>query len=164
MRNGTRGGLRQRRYLHRLERITVPGAPVFFITVCVHGRERVLAQPSVAAVLIDAWQHAEPAHRWLVGRYVVMPDHVHFFVAPLPDSERDLSGFVGYWKRSTALRIRRSGMPDFRWQRQFFDHLLRSGESYAAKWEYVRANPVRARLVGDASEWPYQGEVFPLEV
>ena len=32
-------------------------------------------------------------------------------------------------------------------QEGFFDHLLRSYESYAQKWEYVRENPVRAGLV-----------------
>jgi hypothetical protein len=30
------------------------------------------------------------------------------------------------------------------WQREFFDHLLRSEESYDQKWNYVRENPVRA--------------------
>ncbi len=31
------------------------------------------------------------------------------------------------------------------WQEGFFDHLLRSREGYAQKWEYVRMNPVRAK-------------------
>src|SRR4029077_12085115 len=30
--------------------------------------------------------------------------------------------------------------------REFFDHLLRSEESYDQKWNYVRDNPVRADL------------------
>jgi hypothetical protein len=48
------------------------------------------------------------------------------------------------------------------WQEGFFDHVLRSSESDAQKWEYVHLNPVRAGLVADAEEWPYQGEVVPL--
>lgn len=36
---------------------------------------------------------------------------------------------------------------------------MRSAESYDAKWEYVRANPVRAGLVADPDDWPYQGEI-----
>ncbi len=32
------------------------------------------------------------------------------------------------------------------WQHGFFDHLIRHGESYAKKWEYVRQNPVQGRL------------------
>jgi hypothetical protein len=45
------------------------------------------------------------------------------------------------------------------WQEGFFDHLLRSGDSYGEKWEYVRLNPVRAGLSKSPEEWPYQGEI-----
>jgi hypothetical protein len=44
------------------------------------------------------------------------------------------------------------------WQSQegCFDRLPRSDESLAEKWEYVTQNPVRAGLVSDPDEWPYQ--------
>mgnify|MGYP003875432317 CR=1 FL=1 len=45
------------------------------------------------------------------------------------------------------------------WQRDFWDTQLRRGESYSAKWKYVRHNPVRAGLVPSADLWPYQGEL-----
>jgi hypothetical protein len=48
------------------------------------------------------------------------------------------------------------------WQREFFDHILRSNESYAEKWNYVRENPVRAGLVQSADDWPYAGEIETL--
>src|SRR6478672_8443810 len=40
------------------------------------------------------------------------------------------------------------------WQREYFDHVLRSDESYAEKWDYVRENPVRAGLVRSSNDWP----------
>ena len=45
------------------------------------------------------------------------------------------------------------------WQKEFFDHVLRSDESYESKWDYVRENPVRAGLVSRADDWPYAGEI-----
>ena len=45
------------------------------------------------------------------------------------------------------------------WQEEFFDHVLRSGESYGQKWSYVRENPVRAGLVATSEAWPWQGEI-----
>jgi hypothetical protein len=48
------------------------------------------------------------------------------------------------------------------WQREFFDHVLRSNESYAEKWNYVRDNPVRAGFVTSANDWPYAGEIETL--
>ena len=42
------------------------------------------------------------------------------------------------------------------WQEGCFDRLLRSEESLSEKWEYLRQNPVRAGLVVDRDDWPYQ--------
>ncbi len=44
------------------------------------------------------------------------------------------------------------------WQAEFFDHLIRSDESYDQKWDYVRENPVRAELVKSADDWRFSGE------
>jgi len=49
------------------------------------------------------------------------------------------------------------------WQRGFFDHLVRSSESYAEKWEYVRENPVRGGWAGRSEDWPYQGEIVVID-
>ena len=48
------------------------------------------------------------------------------------------------------------------WQEEFFDHVVRSSESYSQKWDYVKENPVRAALVKRSDEWPWQGEVESL--
>jgi hypothetical protein len=45
----------------------------------------------------------------------------------------------------------------------FFDHVLRSDESYLEKWNYVRENPVRAGLAKSAEQWPYQGEIVYID-
>jgi putative transposase len=49
------------------------------------------------------------------------------------------------------------------WLPGFFDHILRSVESYAEKWNYVRDNPVQAGLVKTADDWPYQGEIVVID-
>ncbi len=48
------------------------------------------------------------------------------------------------------------------WQEEFFDHVLRSSESYSQKWDYVKENPARAGLVNYSEEWPFQGEIESL--
>jgi putative transposase len=48
------------------------------------------------------------------------------------------------------------------WQDDTFDHILRSDESYAQKWQYVRVNPVRQRLAIHPDDWPWQGEIHRL--
>ena len=135
--------------------------PLFFITVCVADRRPILNQAPVVALLLKEWRAARQRHGWLVGRYVVMPDHVHFFCAPAPDAEaQTLARFMGRWKEWTAKGMAAcAGIAAPVWQPQFFDHLLRSRESYVEKWAYVRENPVRAGLVPNAAQWPFAGHV-----
>ncbi|MEY4488252.1 MAG: hypothetical protein RIQ79_760 [Verrucomicrobiota bacterium] len=42
-----------------------------------------------------------------------------------------------------------------RWQPDFFEHRLRTDESYDEKVFYVRMNPVRKGLVAHPEDWPY---------
>ena len=84
-----------------------------------------------------------------------MPDHIHLFAAPFPDGIT-----MGAWIKATKAFIRLSAKEiGINWQKGFFDHVLRSDESYSEKWEYVRQNPVRAGLVTTAGEWPFLGQI-----
>jgi REP element-mobilizing transposase RayT len=103
-----------------------------------------------------------PEHGAWVGAYVLMPDHFHAFVA-IDDQELSLSVWVKSLKNSISKTLRQNGIGAPHWQKAFFDHLLRSAESYTEKWYYVRENPVRAGLVSRWEDWPFRGEVFPLE-
>jgi REP element-mobilizing transposase RayT len=93
-----------------------------------------------------------------------MPDHVHFFCRPTSGA-KTLSRFIGAWKTWSSRRIHllkpqpTAAATTSLWQREFFDHLMRSSESYSKKWNYVRENPVRAGFVSLAEDWPYSGEV-----
>ena len=148
--------------LRRLDSVWID-PPVYLLTICTEGRRPRLASPRFAEIIIDELEGAETRHGWLAGRFVIMPDHMHVFVASGPEAS-DLSKFVNAFKQWTTKRLVAAGETAPIWQRNFHDHLLRARESYANKWLYVRENPVRAGLVTDASDWPYQGEIHPLEV
>lgn len=45
----------------------------------------------------------------------------------------------------------------WRWQSLHWDTRLRRSESYTEKWHYIRENPVKAGLVLNPEDWPYQG-------
>ena len=146
------------KHLRRLDRIWVAN-PRYFITVCMENRQKSLASEKAVAVLCSEWKGALDKHGWAVGSYVVMPDHVHFFCT---DGEQGvtLSDFIGKWKEWTAKRLKQEAdLSGKIWQSGFFDHLLRSAESYSEKWEYVRNNPVRAGLVQNQDDWPYWGSI-----
>ena len=101
-------------------------------------------------------------HGAWIGAYVIMPDHLHRFVAA-DDEQIAISAWMKSVKNTISKTLRESGVAPPHWQKTFFDHLLRSSESYSEKWKYVRRDPVRARLVASAEDWSYLGEIFALE-
>jgi putative transposase len=128
---------------------------IVFLTVCSKDRKRILASPDCVAVIIQAWREATS---WLVGRYVVMPNHIHLFCAPAVFPSQPLKQWVRYWKNVASRNWPRHQEQPI-WQRDFWDTQLRRPESYDSKWQYVADNPVRAGLRNDATQWPHQGEL-----
>jgi REP-associated tyrosine transposase len=86
-----------------------------------------------------------------------MPDHVHLFVRGGRDFT--LSSWIGGLKRAMSVTLQSPKL----WQPGFFDHILRCDESYGEKWNYVRANPMRAGLVKSADDWPYRGKIVLID-
>ena len=137
-----------------------PHNPLYFVTCCTYRRRLHLANEAVHISFIKFAQRAQTDFGVAVGRYVILPDHLHLFVA-LPDNLK-LGDWIGTLKRVLTPNIKGVGSSDPIWQRGFFDHLMRSSESYAKKWNYVRENPVRAGLVAHAEDWPYSGEIVDI--
>ena len=144
-------------------------APVYFVTICTLNRQPVLAYPYVhEAFRLYATRGRE--FGVAVGRYVIMPDHLHVFVAL--GQEMTVGRWVKGLKRYLDDALRKAGhkpamltkskLSSF-WRPGAFDHLLRGTESYEQKWHYVWQNPVRAGLVSSPEDWPYQGEVVPID-
>jgi putative transposase len=128
---------------------------IAFLTVCTLRREPGLANSIAYTALVEAWSEADT---WLVGAYVVMPNHIHLFCAP-KDEEITIEHWISFWKRRFRTKCK-GAAPLF--QSRGFHHRLRRDENYSQKWEYVRSNPVRAGLVENPEDWPYQGVVHDL--
>ena len=127
--------------------------PVYFVTFCTRNRQAIPDLPKAQAAVETYARRGIKDFGTALGRYVIMPNHIHLFVSG--DIEFVLSKWVAGLKRAISKELCVSG--EF-WQPTFFDHVLRSEESYSEKWEYVRQNPVRAGLVKESDDWPYQGE------
>src|SRR5436190_5309884 len=148
--------------------------PLYFVTVCVRRRLRVLATDAVHSAFRDFAVRGLEKKHIAIGRYVIMPDHLHLFVSGpyefrLEQWERMLKLVLGRatrmgraLRRSAPTRAPRAAAVSKMWERGFFDHVIRNAESYAQKWEYVRQNPVRAGLVERAEDWPFQGEIVEI--
>jgi putative transposase len=136
----------------RLSRIYIH-QPLYLITCCTFYRRSLLANANIHETF-RTYCFLASNHNIGVGRYVLMPDHLHLFVRGSVDF------VLGVWIRGLKRAV--SCERHF-WQAGLFDHILRSDESYGEKWNYVRENPVRAGLVAAPDEWPFQGEIVQID-
>jgi len=126
-----------------------PEDEVFFVTICCLPRgENQLARSSVWQVIDETLQMRATNGEIRVGMVLAMPDHLHglFTFTGKKTMPQVISSFKEWVAKKGGVR----------WQRDFFDHRLRSGESAAEKAAYIRLNPVRAGLVDDPANWPFQ--------
>ena len=132
---------------------------ILFVTVCSDKQKPILANPETSAVILQAWRVAD---HWLVGRYVILPDHIHLFCAPGRHEPLPVQKWAAFWKSKASNHWPHSEQHPI-WQADCWDTQLRRGENYSVKWDYVRNNPVRHGLVASAEDWPYQGELNILD-
>ena len=76
--------------------------PLFFVTLCAARRRKVLANAGAHTAFLGYAKRGLD-HNVAVGRYVIMPDHVHLFVAG--DHEFDLGMWVRGLKRVVAAAV-----------------------------------------------------------
>ena len=122
---------------------------VYFVTICAKTRgKNQLCTDETGLPLLETLRQAEQLRYWWIFTAVLMPDHLHMLVSFPP--EPGMKEVVRSWKRFAA---RRFGIV---WQDGFFDHRLRCEESVEEKGSYIEANPVRAGLVKEISDWPFR--------
>ncbi len=105
----------------------------------------------IAKIVADAIQHFQGT-RYELFAWCVMPNHVHVVFSPL--GENRLESVLHCWKSFSALIANRLlGRRGHFWQREYFDHLVRSEGSLLKITRYVKENPRKAGL----RSWPWVG-------
>jgi putative transposase len=99
------------------------------------------------SVLFETARRYRAAQKWYLKLLLLMPDHLHMLVGVPRDAQ--LSNLIRDFKRITTR------VANITWQRNFFDHRLRHDESENDKVAYIRANPVRAGIIGWNDHWPF---------
>ena len=121
---------------------------LWFVTICCRRPcSRWLTCDEVSRGIRASLSQAQVEGRLYVRLCTLMPDHLHL---------------IAQWNRSKGMRhevaqlkrwwARHLGIS---WQRDFFDHRLRSRKEFEEKAKYVRMNPVRAGLVERPEDWPH---------
>ncbi|MBY0113536.1 MAG: transposase [Phycisphaerales bacterium] len=130
------------------------GGSTYFITF------RVLQgklAPQERDIVLDACLHWHN-QRAIVHLVIVMPDHVHLILTPLPNGEtwHTLADLMQSIKTFTSRTINAArGVTGTLWQPEYFDRLIRHADELREKWQYTLENPVRKGLVRNWLEYQW---------
>ena len=111
-----------------------------------------LRRPEIADLAAGALKFFHE-QRYLLREWVVMPNHVHVIVWPMPNHL--VGEIVKSWKQFASLRAKRMlrlGEGRF-WQPEAYDHWIRDDEERARIARYIRGNPVKAGLCAQPDDW-----------
>jgi REP element-mobilizing transposase RayT len=148
-----------RRRTIRLREYDYSQAGAYFVTICACGRRCLfgniedvqMRSNALGSIIEDEWfRSAEIRPHIGLDAFVVMPNHIHGIVllesepAPIRPGKAagpprgSLGSFVGSFKAAVT---RRTSLPHPVWQRNYYEHIIRSEASLNAIREYIANNP-----------------------
>ena len=108
-----------------------------------HG-ECVLRCPELARLVGDSLTRFD-GDRYELIDFVIMPNHVHLIV--VFGCREDMTKTCNSWKRYTGRKINEAlGKFGRFWQKESFDHLVRSRRQLEKLQHYIAENPAKANL------------------
>ena len=141
---------------------SAPGA--YFITVCVQDmqcrfgkvRDGVMTLNESGKIVNNQWN-------WMLEQYpyidrdefVIMPNHVHGILQIVGNGRdrslrvqktKTISELIGAFKTTSSKIIHLAGQLDFKWQKFFYDHIIRDEKELHIIREYIVNNPMSWEL------------------
>jgi REP-associated tyrosine transposase len=132
---------------------TAPGSSYFVTTRCWQGHS-VFQVTQIAEIFVETMVRYRDRGDYSLHEFVVMPNHLHILLTP--SSTTSLEKAIQLIKGGSSHEIhkqRAQKMPI--WQEGFHDWTIRDTNDWRSKVEYIRMNPVRAKLVERPEDWPY---------
>ena len=138
----------------------LPGV-LHYVTGNVDKRRQIFRKPNNCIAFLEELQKLRRKRDCLLICFVVMLDHFHLIVNV---RDGDIQGWIGELKSLAARRLIDLQPPGFFmktedenqvWQESFRTLLLWSTWMIWQKINYIHNNPVKARLVGSARDYPW---------
>ena len=122
---------------------------IFFVTTVTAQRRPIFRRETTANLMIETLAHYRDERKLLLHEFVIMPDHIHALLTPAP--EISLERAMQFIKGGFSYRLKSPPV----WQASFTNHRVRDFDDYEHHREYIRMNPVRARLAERPEQYAY---------
>jgi REP element-mobilizing transposase RayT len=137
----------------------------YFVTICVKGMNPYFGRIEKAKMILndfgkiveERWKALSKKYESVyLDKYVVMPNHFHGIITfdnnvgtthelSLQTSEKikSLSHYIGEFKMQSSKQIHQNGLKEFKWQRSFYDRIIRNEKELYRIRKYIEENPLR---------------------
>lgn len=143
---------------HRLYPEIYHGGQIVAITTCIKDRKELFIESEVFEIFKG----------FLIGElknfdcssyvYLFMPDHLHILITGNNDKS-DIKECFEMFKQKTGFWLSKH-KPNYKWQKDYYDHVLRSSDDLIKQCKYILQNPVRTGLVGYWKHYKFYGSTI----
>ncbi len=140
----------------------------YFITICSYNKKQIFGKVSNSKIMLskigkisEKYLIEIPNHfnDVFIDEYVIMPDHIHLIISIVgvqnfePQRNeyqkiipKSIGSIIRAYKSSVTRWCRLNGFKNFKWQRNYFEHIIRNEEDHFRIKEYIHNNPLRWEL------------------
>jgi REP element-mobilizing transposase RayT len=148
---------------HRLPRNFYKGGISVAFTLCLKkdlgnvGAGFSLRNREIVSTFTNILASVAAKERCIVPIYCLMDDHQHLIISGT-GTDADIWKTVVSYKQKTGfwMSVNKPGM---RWQKDFYDHVIRTREDMVTQVRYIQDNPVRKCLVSSWGEYLFKGSI-----
>jgi len=154
---------------------------LYFITSVTKDRKNIFTCKENIKILLNAFDLYRKKLQYKIIAYIILPNHFHCII--MPSSVANISKIMQSIKGYSAREINKKCMIDNNnivnsttevvptvvptrvvstknkfvsiWQHQFLDHMIRKKEDYKQHIEYIHFNPIKHKIVGEISDYPW---------
>ena len=153
------------RKANRLKEFDYTQSYWYFVTICVKEMKQYFGKVENEKMILnefgkiveERWKAlSEKYESVYLDKFVVMPNHFHGIITfdnnvgtthelSLQTSEKikSLSHYIGEFKMQSSKQIHLNGLPEFKWQRSFYDRIIRNEKELYWIRKYIDENPLK---------------------
>lgn len=157
----------QNRKRNRLINFDYRQHETYFVTICVDKRKPFFGEiqkdemilNEYGRIILNQWLWLEKQYEYVImDEFVVMPDHFHGIlgISNLLQHHnvtghdlslqkikiKSLSQLIGAFKTTSSKKLHENGIAEFKWQRSFYERIVRSEKELEKIRSYIFYNPI----------------------
>src|ERR1039458_845911 len=125
----------------------------YFVSTQTAGRKPFFGHDHWARLMLDVLRHCDGTG-YKLHAFVIMPDHLHLLITPSESLDKSVQLFKGGFSFRAKREVEWKGEI---WQPGFTDHRIRDEDDWGRHLEYIRTNPIEARLIEDSIPYEFIG-------